>query len=304
MNIVKRLLASVLLFLFAFDAFADKKETVEQNMPDDQELQFNYVFMEGVRCKILGDLKSAIACFDQCMKLNKGSAAVRYELASILALGDDLTLPLQLMREAVELDTENIWYKLLLANILQKKSMIDEACAVYDELITQHPDREDFYVIETNLYTSVEKWGKAIEVLDRHEKQFGLNEAVVIDKAKLYAQLKDVKKASAELMKLVKAYPEKTDYLGLLAELYLSNDEEKKGLQVLQRVVKSEPDNGFAQLFMADYFRSKGDTTEADKLLRNVLVNDKVDNGLKVQYLLKLLVNQKELQLPVEKIYA
>ena len=304
MNIVKRLLASVLLFLFAFDAFADKKETVEQNMPDDQELQFNYVFMEGVRCKILGDLKSAIACFDQCMKLDKGSAAVRYELASILALGDDLTLPLQLMREAVELDTENIWYKLLLANILQKKSMIDEACAVYDELITQHPDREDFYVIETSLYTSVEKWGKAIEVLDRHEKQFGLNEAVVIDKAKLYAQLKDVKKASAELMKLVKAYPEKTDYLGLLAELYLSNDEEKKGLQVLQRVVKSEPDNGFAQLFMADYFRSKGDTTEADKLLRNVLVNDKVDNGLKVQYLLKLLVNQKELQLPVEKIYA
>ena len=304
MNIVKRLLASVLLFLFAFDAFADKKETVEQNMPNDQELQFNYVFMEGVRCKILGDLKSAIACFDQCMKLDKGSAAVRYELASILALGDDLTLPLQLMREAVELDTENIWYKLLLANILQKKSMIDEACAVYDELITQHPDREDFYVIETNLYTSVEKWGKAIEILDRHEKQFGLNEAVVIDKAKLYAQLKDVKKASAELMKLVKAYPEKTDYLGLLAELYLSNDEEKKGLQVLQRVVKSEPDNGFAQLFMADYFRSKGDTTEADKLLRNVLVNDRVDNGLKVQYLLKLLVNQKELQLPVEKIYA
>ena len=304
MNIVKRLLASVLLFLFAFDAFADKKETVEQNMPDGQELQFNYVFMEGVRCKILGDLKSAIACFDQCMKLDKGSAAVRYELASILALGDDLTLPLQLMREAVELDTENIWYKLLLANILQKKSMIDEACAVYDELITQHPDREDFYVIETNLYTSVEKWGKAIEVLDRHEKQFGLNEAVVIDKAKLYAQLKDVKKASAELMKLVKAYPEKTDYLGLLAELYLSNDEEKKGLQVLQRVVKSEPDKGFAQLFMADYFRSKGDTTEADKLLRNVLVNDRVDNGLKVQYLLKLLVNQKELQLPVEKIYA
>ena len=82
------------------------------------------------------------------------------------------------------------------------------------------------------------------------------------------------------------------------------SDEEKKGLQVLQRVVKSEPDNGFAQLFMADYFRSKGDTTEADKLLRNVLVNDRVDNGLKVQYLLKLLVNQKELQLPVGKIYA
>ena len=273
-------------------------------MTEDQELQFNYVFMEGVRCKILGDLKSAIACFDQCMKLNNESAAVRYELASILVLGEDLNLPLQLMREAVKIDTENIWYKLLLANILQKKSMIDEACGVYDELIAQHPDREDFYIIETSLYTSVEKWEKAIDVLDRHEAQFGLNESITVEKAKLYAQLKDIKKASSEIMKLVKAFPEKTDYLGLLAELYLSNDEEKKGLQVLHKVIKNEPDNGFAQLFMADYYRSKGDTTEAKRLLENVLVNDKIDNGLKVQYLLKLLVNQNDLQLSTLDIYS
>ena len=118
--------------------------------------------------------------------------------------------------------------------------MIDEACAVYDELIAQHPDREDFYLVETGLYTSVEKWEKAIEVLDRHEARFGLNESVTVEKAKLYAQLKDIKKASSEIMKLVKAYPEKTDYLGLLAELYLSNDEEKKGLQVLEKVVKKK----------------------------------------------------------------
>ena len=182
--------------------------------------------------------------------------------------------------------------------------MIDEACAVYDELIAQHPDREDFYLVETGLYTSVEKWEKAIEVLDRHEARFGLNESVSVEKAKLYAQLKDIKKASSEIMKLMKAYPEKTDYLGLLAELYLSNDEEKKGLQVLEKVVKKEPDNGFAQLFMADYYYSKGDTVESERLLRNVLVNDRVDNGLKVQYLLKLLVNQKELNLSVEKVYG
>ena len=111
MSVTKRLVLSVLLFLFAFNSFADKKET-EHILTEDQETQFNYVFMEGVRCKILGDLKSAITYFDQCMKLYKGSAAVRYELASILALGDDLTLPLQLMREAVKLEPDNIWYKL------------------------------------------------------------------------------------------------------------------------------------------------------------------------------------------------
>ena len=146
------------------------------------------------------------------MKIYNKSAAVRYELSSILVLGEDYTLPLQLMREAVELEPTNIWYNLLLANILQRKSMIEEACKVYDKLILLHPEREDFYIVETDLYSSVEKWDKAINVLDRYEKQFGISEPAIIEKAKLYSKMDDVKNASAEIMKLVKKYPEKTDY--------------------------------------------------------------------------------------------
>ena len=208
-----RLLFVFLLLLCTTQLFADKKKAVEPTLEGEAKVQFDYAFMEGVRCKILGDLKSAIACFDQCMKIYNRSAAVRYELSSILALGDDYTLPLQLMREAVELEPTNIWYNLLLANILQKKSMIEEACKVYDKLILLHPDREDFYVVETDLYSSVEKWDKAINVLDRYEKQFGISEPAIIEKAKLYSKMDDVKSASTEIMKLVKKYPEKTDGL-------------------------------------------------------------------------------------------
>lgn len=299
-----RLLFIFLLLLCSVQVFADKKKVVEPVLEGEAKLQFDYAFMEGVRCKILGDLKSAIACFDQCMKIYNRSAVVRYELSSILVLGNDYNLPLQLMREAVELEPTNIWYNLLLANILQKKSMIEEACKVYDNLILLHPDREDFYVVETDLYSSVEKWDKAIDVLDRYEKQFGINEPVIIEKAKLYSKMDDVKKASAEIMKLVKKYPEKTDYLGLLAELYLSHDQEKKGLQLLNKIVKDDPNNGFVRLYLADYYHTKNDTLNAEKYIRSALLNDKVENGLKVQYLLKLLVNQNDLNLSLEHIYS
>ena len=210
-----RLLFVFLLLLCTTQLFADKKKVVEPTLEGEAKVQFDYAFMEGVRCKVLGDLKSAIAYFDQCMKIYNKSAAVRYELSSILVLGEDYTLPLQLMREAVELEPTNIWYNLLLANILQRKSMIEEACKVYDKLILLHPEREDFYIVETDLYSSVEKWDKAINVLDRYEKQFGISEPAIIEKAKLYSKMNDVKNASVEIMKLVKKYPEKTDYLGL-----------------------------------------------------------------------------------------
>ena len=102
MSMAKSLFVWLLLFLSVSHVWADKKEGEKRTLSEQENSEFNYVFMEGIRCKILGDFKSAITYFDQCMKLDKGSAAVRYELASILALGDDLTLPLQLMREAVE----------------------------------------------------------------------------------------------------------------------------------------------------------------------------------------------------------
>ena len=283
----------VILFLFCtVQVFADKKKGVEPTLEGEAKVQFDYAFMEGVRYKILGDLKSAIACFDQCMKIYNRSAAVRYEVSSILSLGEELNVPLQLMREAVQLEPDNIWYNLLLANILQKKSMID-----------MHPEREDFYIIEVDLYTSVEKWDKAIEVLNKYEKQFGINEPAVIEKAKLYSKIDNVKKASSEVMKLIKKYPENTDYLGLLAELYLSHNQEKKGLQLLDKIVKDDPNNGFVRLYLADYYRVKNDTVNARKYIRSAFLNDNIDNGLKVQYLLKLLVNQDNSKMTPEQIY-
>ena len=102
MTKIGRLLFVFLLLLCTNQLFADKKKVVEPTLEGEAKVQFDYAFMEGVRCKVLGDLKSAIAYFDQCMKIYNKSAAVRYELSSILVLGEDYTLPLQLMREAVE----------------------------------------------------------------------------------------------------------------------------------------------------------------------------------------------------------
>ena len=303
MNKLVKSLFVILFLLCAIQVFADKKKAVEPTLEGEAKVQFDYAFMEGVRFKILGDLKSSLTYFDQCMKIYNRSAAVRYEISSILSLGEDLNLPLQLMREAVQLESDNIWYNLLLANILQKKSMIEEACKVYDELIAKHPEREDFYIIQVDLYTSTEKWEKAIEVLNRYEKQFGVNEPAIIEKAKLYSKMDNVKRASSEIMKLIKKYPDNTDYLGLLAELYLSHNQEKKGLQLLNRIVKDYPDNGFVQFYLADYYRTKKDSLNTEKYIRLALANDNIDNNLKVQYLLKLLVNQADLSLSTDHIY-
>ena len=44
-----------------------------------------------------------------------------------MTAGEDYNGALQLAREAVAGNPDNMWYKILLANILQKKAMIEEA---------------------------------------------------------------------------------------------------------------------------------------------------------------------------------
>lgn len=288
-----RWIAFMLCFLFILPAFADKKKKTEniQELDEKTRLEFDYSFMEGVRSKITGDYQAAIGWFDNCLKILPSSSVAKYEIAGILTAGEDYNGALQLAREAVAGNPDNMWYKILLANILQKKAMIEEACNVYADIIAKYPNKEEFYLIEAELYISVEKWQKAIEVFDRYEQQNGITEPVSIEKIKLYTKLDDVKKASNELLKLIRKFPDKSEYLSLLAELYFNYNQDKKGLQILDRILKAEPDNGFVHFYLADYYRSKKELKEADRHTKEALVSDKIENGYKIQYILKLILN-------------
>lgn len=282
-----------LLFSLPFHLFADQKKKTEnvQELDEKTRLEFDYSFMEGIRSKITGDYEAALGWFDNCLKIYPSSPIVKYEIAGLLSLNEDYSGALQLSREAVEGNSQNIWYKILLANILQKKSMIEEACNVYADIIAKYPDKEDFYLLEAGLYASVEKWQKAIEVYDRYEKQYGITEPVSIEKIKLYTKLNDSKKASDELINLIKKYPERNDYLSLLAELYFNYNQDKKGLQILDKLLKMNPDNGFIHFYLTDYYREKKQREQAEKHMKSALLSDGIDNGFKIQYILKLILN-------------
>lgn len=290
---MRKVVLSVLLFFSVVSVFADGKKKAQnvQGLDEKSQLEFDYSFMEGVRCKITGDFQAAIGWYDNCLKINPESAVVKYEIASILMANQDYNGALQLAREAVAGNPGNMWYKVLLATVLQNKSMIEEACNVYADIIAKYPDKEEFYLMEAGLYASVEKWQKAIEVYDRYEAQNGITEAASIEKIKLYTKLNDVKKASNELVKLIKKYPEKDEYLSLLAELYFNYNQDKKGLQILDRLLKADPDNGFVHFYLADYYRDKKQSNEVEKHMKSALLSDNIDNGYKIQYILRLILN-------------
>lgn len=290
---MKKWIALVFVFFLSVNLFADKKKKVEnvQELDEKSRLEFDYSFIEGVKSRITGNYQEALGWFDNCLKILPSSPVAKYEIASILTANEDFNGALQLAREAVAGNPDNMWYKVLLANVLQKKAMIEEACLVYADMIAKYPNKEEFYLIEAGLYTSVEKWQKAIDVYDRYEAQYGITEPASIEKIKLYTKLDDVKKASNELLKLIRKFPDRSEYLSLLAELYFNYNQDKKGLQILDRLLKADPNNGFVHFYLADYYRSKKELKPADEHTRSALSSDEIENGFKIQYILKLILS-------------
>lgn len=290
---MRKLIILLSVIFLSVTGFADEKKQVDgyQSLDEKSRLEFDYSFMEGIRSKITGDIQAAMGWFDNCLKIYPGSPVVKYELGNILYANEDYNGALQLARAAVSGNQDNMWYKILLANVLQKKAMIEEACNIYSDIIAKYPDKEEFYLIEAGLYISVEKWQKAIEVYDKYEKEHGITEPVSIEKIKLYTKLNNLKQASSELLKLIKKYPDRNEYLSLLAELYFNYNQDKKGLQILDKILSADPDNGFVHFYLADYYRDKKNEAETEKYVKKGLLSDEIDNSFKVQYILKLIMN-------------
>jgi tetratricopeptide (TPR) repeat protein len=278
-------------------SFRSQKEKV---LSEEKSLEFNYSFMEGIRAKILGDYKLALKWFNNCLSIDKTSAAVRYELANIYVINKDYTTAMHLLRDALKFNDTNIWYKLLLANVYKQKAMIKQACDLYDNLYEDNTERIDFLMVQAGLYFSIEDWKSSISVYNKIEKIQGISEYISIEKCKIYQSLGKFKLAEKQMSRLIKAFPDKSQYLALLSEIYATNNRDNKVLAVFDKMISLNKDNGFVYFYITEYYKSKLDIVNFKKYLSLAISKDDVETAYKVQYIIQLFTNKDSLNIGKE----
>ena len=263
----------------------------ELKLTEQQKLEFDFAFTEATKAVLLGELEKGVSLYASCLKIDPSSAVVHYELANIYLSQENYNNALELARSAVALQPHNLWYQIQLANIYQKKGMIDHACKVYGELVELHPERNDFYYLQASLYASVEKFEEAIEAYNRLEKRIGVQEGISLEKERLYIALGNRKMAYAEIQKLIKKYPYRAEFYGMLADLYLADKEEDKAFKQYQEILKIDPDNGLVHFYLANFYRQKGDVEKRNSALSKAFEKTEIDSDQKIQFLISILMN-------------
>lgn len=252
---------------------------------DPQDRKFDYFFYEGLNLKAAGKYDAAYDAFNYCLAIDSTAAPVLYELSSFYVQLQRPDKAVEMLKRAVANSKDNFTYKMALASVSRNLGMYGEAAEQYEELVRDYPEKAELNYYLADALTQQGETGKAIEAYDALESAVGMNEAISMQKYRLYMQLEQPGQAFKELEKLAVKYPMEARYPIILGDLYLEKGETDKALAYYEKAHEVDPSNPYYTVSMANYYEVKGDKEAAETQIRNALVNDKLDVETKVNIL-------------------
>jgi tetratricopeptide (TPR) repeat protein len=257
---------------------------------DKDKIQYEYLFFNAGKDKIIGNYEAAANGYAQCIKLDQSKPTPYYELSNIFAIMGKDAQALELAQQAYVLAPQNFWFGLNYGQLLLKNRKNDKAADVFEKMAKRNPDKPELFVEWGNALLMAGKTNDALKVYGQVEKLVGVNEDISLQKQKVYLSQGNMDKAIGEIKKLVDAFPQEPKYYGMLAEMYQQKGMEEKAVEVFNKIFAFDPDNPFVHLSLSDYYSRKGDTKKAFSHLDKAFSNPALDIDTKVKIMLSYYV--------------
>jgi tetratricopeptide (TPR) repeat protein len=281
--------AFILLILSSCNKEVAPAKTGEKILKNYDEAQFNYFYIEAVKEKLLGNAGDALKYFEQCIKLNPQSDACYYQIAQIVVANNDNLNGKKYLIKALSIDSDNVWYLLMLSGIYYQEQNLDSAIVYYERIIKTEPDKVNNLLTLGNLYSEDKRYEEAEAVYDSFEKRYGVNENSTISAIKNLVMAQKYDEAEVKAKELLLLEPDNVLYNGMLAEIYRGKKESVKALEVYKSLINRNPGNGTIQLSLCDFLISEESYDELFELLTSVVLNSSVAKEEKISLIARLI---------------
>lgn len=263
-----------------------------------QQRKFDYFFYEGLNLKTAGKFDAAFDAFNHCLAIDSTAAPVLYELSSFYIQLNRPEKAVDMLKRAVANSADNFTYRMVLATISRNLGMYGEAADEYEKLLKAYPGKPELNYYLAEALTQEGEIGQAIDAYNALESSIGMNEALSMQKYKLYNSLEQSDAAFKEIEKLAAKYPMEARYQIILGDLHLEKNDTIKARAYYDKAHEIDPANPYYIVSMANYYEATGNKDAAEEQIRTALVNEKLDVDTKVgilsRYILKLQQTQKD----------
>ncbi len=273
-------------------------------LTDDQKQQFQFLFVEGIKQRTLGNVEEAIKIFSRCLEMDPSSSTALYEIANIHLLRGDFQSAMMMLERAVLLNPRNQYYQTLLAKIYQQNKLYEKAADTFGVLSELSPDNTDYPLFRAEMFNLAGKQEEALACYNELEKKWGVTEQIALGKQAIFIKQGKKQEAYHEIEILIAKYKDETKYYGLLADMYLADSVMDKSLENYNKVLQNKPDDGFVQFSLANYYRVNGDYIKAYDHLKKGFDSSNLELETKIQMYMLLaqtedhrLTDQQQLEL-------
>ena len=253
------------------------------------EASFNYVYVDAIKQKLMGNNGDALKDLEQCIKINPQSDASYFQMAQILIGGGDTNRGKYYAQKAVSFNEENLWYLVMLAKLYYQEKNLDSAILYYEKAVRYFPDRETLLLTLGNLYSENKKYEKAKSIFDNLDSKYGVNESSTVSEIKSLMSSGNFDNALIKTQLLISKFPDKNVYNEILAEIYKEKGDNEKALEVYKKLLKENPDDGETQLAVCDFFLGEKNYDELFSMLNSVILNSGIMKEDKISMFVKLM---------------
>ncbi len=241
--------------LFALPVFLQAQSNKE--LSEKNQKKFDYYFFEAEKYKQIERFDIALEGYLKCYDIDETNATIAFEIGrTYLKLGN-ATEALPYLEKAYELDANNRWITLELADFYTATKDYEKATPLFIELTKNYPSKIEYkFELAQNLFAQ-KRYLECIDVLNEVEALTGISSDLSRQKKDIYLVLDDADNAQKELEALANAYPNNLEYKGVLAQFYTANNQEEKAIAVYRQMLKQAPNDPRAHLDLAIIYQNQ-----------------------------------------------
>jgi predicted Zn-dependent protease len=253
------------------------------------EAAFNFVYVEAIKQKLMGNGGEALKYLEQCVKINPENDAVYYQMAQILIGSGDISNGKKYALKAIAIDDKNLWYLMMIAGTYYQEKNIDSAIIFYEKAVQAFPENDKLQLTLGNLYSENNSFDKAISIFGSFDAKYGVNEASTVSAIKALMAAERYDEALLKATKLLEQKPDELLYNGLLAEIYRGTGNKQKAIEVYNSLLERNPENAATQLSLCDFLITEKSYDELFIFLNSVVLNSNVEREDKISLLARII---------------
>lgn len=261
----------IFLLITVFICPAQKKNHFVNDKKKDQYI---YYFDEANKNRLNENYELSIEQYLKAVNFNPESAVSYFYLASLYIVKKDYSSAELYAKKAVDIQPDNFWYSMNLADLYNFNDKIKEALKLYDKLLQKHDYKDLVYQQVFLMLSKTGDYEKLIHYYEQKEKNMGLEDFEYQELYGIFKKIDQFNNAELVLRKLISLHDDIPKFKILLAEHFAQTGNIAEAQEEFKSLLNSFPDNNDVNLSYARFCKKTNNKTEYYKSVKLLIISD------------------------------